>query len=481
MIKAIKGIIFLLLVTLPAAVSAGNKLTIVHINDTHGQIEPVKAKDGSEYGGFARVAYVVDSLRTDARDRGSMFLFLHAGDALQGPPISNMTGGKLDFELLNEMGLDVMVAGNHEFDFGFKNLEELVEVADFPVISANVTDSNRVPLFEPCVEMKLGRQKLLIVGLTTRRDEIDRATGGIEIRPDTSIQEVMSTLGYGEKDVIIALTHIGHTVDSFVAERVPDVDLFVGGHSHFYTEQPLEVADALIVQAGAQTIFLGKLEADVKKGKITDWDYELIVLSDSIPQDPVLAEKVQAEAAVIDEKLGQPIGKTEVALVPGYAKADDELSLGALLAEMLKEETGVDFAFFNMGGVRAQIIPGDISMKDVLTALPFQNTVVEMNLNASQVLKLLETNIAHGEHSGGTLHLAGLSFEAEDSTAVDVKINGNPFDPDRTYKIATNNYLAGGGDSYHILMEGSDIYDTGTAVNAMLASYIERIGEITKP
>ncbi|MBN2379446.1 5'-nucleotidase C-terminal domain-containing protein [candidate division WOR-3 bacterium] len=471
---------WVLVLTLPTALFARDKLTIVHINDTHGQIEPVKAKDGSEYGGFARVAYVADSLETEAEAEGRGFLFLHAGDVLQGPPISNMHKGKLDFELLNEMGLDVMVVGNHEFDFGQTNLSELVTEAEFPILSANVFYEHGDFLVEQYEEY--GRQYLVVVGLTTPGTPFgthpDNVKGLVFASPDTAITDLIENKKYGEKDLIVALTHLGYYEDSLLAEQVPEVDLIVGGHSHTVLEEPREVNNALIVQAGARTVYLGKLEVEVKKGRIVDWEYDLILLSDSIPEDPGMAARIAEEAKVVDEKMGQPVGKTEVALVPGFTEAKDEMSLGDLLARLMQEETGADFAFFNQGGVRSTIFPGDITMKDILTALPFANTVVTMELTAEQVEELLNFNMAHGPHSGGTLHLAGVEYDIEDSSAVNIRICGQPIEKDRTYKIATNSFLAAGGDGYEVLKQGSGIYDTGTVDYTLLISYIEKVGII---
>jgi 5'-nucleotidase/UDP-sugar diphosphatase len=481
-LRALGLVCFIL--AIPALLIATEKLTILHLNDTHGQIEPVKAKDGSEYGGFARVAYIVDSLRTEAEDEGRVVYFLHAGDALQGPPISNMSKGELDFELLNQMGVTAMVVGNHEFDFGQENLNGLVEIAEFPVISANVIDEAG-RLYDAFIEKEVGKERILVAGLTTPATPIgthpDNVVGLSFLSPDSVISALIDSLDCGDKDLVIALTHLGWQADSALAEQVSEIDLIVGGHTHSVIEQPQRINSSLIVQAGARTVYLGKLEMELKKGEIQNYSYELILLSDSIPEDPVMAARIAEASKKLDEKLGVPIGKTEVALVPGFPQDEEEaLSLGNLLAQIMQEETGADFAFFNQGGVRATILPGDITMKDVLTALPFVNTVVSMELTAEQVQELLNYNVSLGGQSGGTLHLEGVTYEAKDSSAVDIRIGGEPLDPAKSYKIATNNFLAAGGDGYEMLKQGTDIYDTGTGVNSMLAGYIERVGVIEK-
>jgi 2',3'-cyclic-nucleotide 2'-phosphodiesterase (5'-nucleotidase family) len=330
--------------------------------------------------------------------------------------------------------------------------------------------------------MKAGKERILIVGLTTEATPIGTHPANVEglsfLPADSVIAALIDSLGYGKRDFVIALTHRGWTADSVMAERVSEIDLIVGGHSHSILKQPKEVNDALIVQAGARTVYLGKLEAELKKGSLRGCSYELIPLSGKIAEDPDMAARIAEASKELDKKLDVPIGKTEAALVPGFTGAADELSLGDLVAEIMREETGVDFAFTNAGGVRAAIIPGDVTMKDVLTALPFSNTVVVMELSAEQVEEVLDYNVSLGGQSGGSLHLAGVEYELEDGTAANIRVGGASLDESRTYKIATNNFLAAGGDGYAMLKDGKDVYDTGTLVNDVLVRYVKKMGVI---
>lgn len=484
MSRLLKGLgVLSLIVAFPAFLFAAQKLTILHINDTHGQIEAIQARDGKTYGGFGRVAYLVDSLRSEAEAEGRTFYFLHAGDALQGPPVSNMSKGKLDFELFNEMGLDAMAVGNHEFDFGQPNLDELVEIAEFPVLSANVVDELNNRPYQAFVEEKAGKERILLVGLTTEATPIGTHPANVEglsfLPADSVIAALIDSLGYGERDFVIALTHRGWTADSVMAERVPEIDLIVGGHSHTIIEEPRKIKNSLIVQAGARTVYLGKLEAELKKGSLRGCSYELILLSGKIAEDPDMAARIAEAGEELNKQLGVPIGKTEIALVPGLqGDRTDVLSLGDLLARVMREETGTDIAFTNMGGVRATILPGKITMKHILTALPFANTLVVMELTGNQVQELLDYNISLGPHSGGTLHLAVVEYKEVEGKAMDISIGGKPLDPAKTYKIATNNFLAAGGDGYEMLKDGKDVYDTGTLVNDVLVRYVKKMGVI---
>lgn len=476
------GLLALILTTslLPA-----ERVTILHLNDTHGQIEAVEGRDGRLYGGFARIANLVDSLRTEASYEGSTVYFLHAGDALQGPPLSNLSGGSFDLELLNEMELDAMAVGNHEFDFGPENLYGLMELAEFPMLTANVmldTVGLEVPVFQSHETDAAGNTRVVIIGLTTPRTPVGTHPDNVKdfsfSETEVAFRKELERVGGRSSDLVIALTHIGIRADSALAKAIPEIDVIVGGHSHTVLEEPSRVNNALVLQAGARTVFLGKLEANEEEGVISDWEYELILVSDSIGEDSRMAARIATRAEEVDARLDVPIGKTKKALVPGRARGRDEMSLGDLLAEVMMEETGADFAFTNAGGVRATINPGEVTMKDILTALPFGNTVVVMELTADQVQQVLDYDVSLAGQSGGSLHLAGITYSEQNGTAVDIEIGGESMDSGEAYQIATNNFLAAGGDGYEMLKNGSDIYDTGTAVNAMLVRYIEKVGTL---
>lgn len=471
------------LALLPVLVLANEKFTIVHLNDTHGQIEPVKTRSGATYGGFARVAYLVDSLRKSAEASGSTFYFLHAGDATQGTPLSNITGGRLDMELFNEMGLTAMCLGNHEFDFGTSNLDSAMAVAKFPMISANIVDASGKRPYKAFVEEKAGRQRVLIVGMTTEYAGIstspDNVRGLAFLPADSVLAALLDSLKYGDKDLIVVLSHRGWEADSVLATVEPRVDVIVGGHTHAILEEPTKVGNALIVQVGAKGIILGKLDLDVKKGKVVDYSGELHEVSDSTLSDPKMAEEIALASTQLEEKIGGRIGSSLIALVRGIGvDSAGTRSLGDLLAGLMRSQTNADVAFTNQGGVRADILPGDVSMKDVLAAIPFQNTIVTMELSGNDLQAVLDYDASLQGQAGGSLHLAGVTYTPKDGKAADIKVNGVTLDPTKTYRIATNSFLAAGGDGYEILKSARNIYDTGTLDNVILTNYIKKEGII---
>ncbi len=468
----------------PASLSAVEKLTILHLNDTHGQIEPIKDKDGNTWGGFGRIAYLVDSLGTEAKTARRRFYFFHAGDALQGPPLSNVFTGELDFNLFNEMGLTAMAIGNHEFDFGPKRIRELKNIARFPLLAANITDTMGTTPFQPFLQDSLDSERLLIVGLTTETTPVTTFPPNVQgfrfLNAETTLTDLLDSLGYGDRDIIIVLSHRGWQADSALAEKIHDLDLVIGGHSHTVIEKPALVAQTVICQAGAKGIYLGKVDLKIDDGKVTHWSGELIPITGAIKEDSALSAKIKEASATLDQKLRTPIGTTEVALVPGFETGrKDVLSLGDLLARLMRDETKADIAFTNLGGVRSTIMPGPVSMLDILTALPFQNTVATIELTGEQVREVIGLNSSSESDAGGKLHLAGVELKKKSTGTVQTLIRGKPIESKKTYKIATNNFLARGGDGYTVLTRGKNSYDTGMTVNDLFVRYLERVGTIT--
>jgi 2',3'-cyclic-nucleotide 2'-phosphodiesterase (5'-nucleotidase family) len=300
------------------------------------------------------------------------------------------------------------------------------------------------------------------------------------LQAESTLTALLDSLGYTDKDVIIVLSHRGWEADSAMALNIHDVDLIVGGHSHTIIEKPRTVAQTIICQAGAKGINLGKIDLEIANGNIATWHGQLIPVTGTIPEDSTLAVKINTASKALDQQLRVPIGKTEIALVPGLqAGRKDALSLGDLLARFMLEETQADIAFTNQGGVRATIEPGPITMMDIYASLPFENTVVTMELTGAQVEEVLDRNFSSGTDTGGRHHFSGIEWKQKHYGTVQAIINGRPIDPKKTYKIATNNFLARGGDGYTVLTKGINVSDTGMTLNELLIRYIERVGIIT--
>lgn len=484
------------------------ELTILHLNDTHGHAWPFSEWRNPSIGGFAAIATLLDEIRKEVSEKGGYTLFLHAGDLNTGVPESDLLDAEPDIVALNMMGLDVMVIGNHEFDNPVETLLGQMAKADFPFISANIAFSdNGMPLFQPYVIKNFNGFKVAILGLTTKTTEIignPKFIQGFDFLDPIAVAKFYVPILRKKADFIVALTHLGIDLDDkpndpyggsvSLAKSVDGIDVIVDGHSHTLLDKPLVINDTLIVQAGEWGKYLGRLDLIIEDGKIRYAEFKPIPINlkkylgkdengkdkyeyiwKEIPEKPEIKEVLDKYKEKGAEKLNEPIGETKVFFDNKYVRVKDNI-LAHLITDAVKWKTGADVVLQNGGGIRAAIKPGVITYRDILTVLPFGNTVVMLEMTGEQLLKVLEyaANIPDGK--GAKLQVAGLSWvEKEDGVISDVKVNGEPIDPNKVYKVATNDYMANGGDGYTMLKDITNRYDTGYVLADVVKEYIQNL------
>jgi 2',3'-cyclic-nucleotide 2'-phosphodiesterase (5'-nucleotidase family) len=274
------------------------KLGVLYVNDTHGHLLPFRIHGESDWGGYARLHAAIQRQRADD---GYFWLTLHAGDAFQGTPLSNMFKGLLDIECLNQTGCDAMCLGNHEFDFGYANLCEQMASARFPVLCANAYDRQRgTPVATPYVILERGGYKIGIIGLVTETLVLEtdpRIAERVEVYQVLPVARQLA--GYLRStgcDVVVVLSHQGFTHDVELARLVPEVDIIVGGHSHTILDAPMEIDHgdgrrALVVQDGCYGDKLGVLKLTFVRQdpsarfQLGGYEAEYIPLKPSEPED----------------------------------------------------------------------------------------------------------------------------------------------------------------------------------------------------
>jgi len=502
-------LIFVIFSTLILATTV--ELTILDLNDTHGHAWSFNEWHNPSIGGFAAIATLVDEIRKEVTEKGGHVLFLHAGDLNTGVPESDLLGAEPDIVALNMMGLDAMVIGNHEFDNPIEVLLEQMAKADFQFISANIVFSdNGMPVFQPYVIKDLGGFKVAILGLTTKTTEIignPKYIQGFDFLDPIAVAKFYVPILREKADFVIALTHLGidqndKANDPYggsvsLAKSVDGIDVIVDGHSHTLLKKPLVVNNTLIIQAGDWGKYLGRLDLMIEDGKIRYAEFNPLPINlkkylgkdesgkakykfvwREIPEKPEIKEVLDKYKEKGLEKLNEPIGETKVFFNNEYVRAKDNI-LAHLITDAVKWKTGVDVVLQNGGGIRAAIKPGVITYRDILTVLPFGNTVVILNMTGEQLLKVLDYAAKIPDGKGAKLQVAGLSWiEKEDGVVTDVKVNGEPIDPKKVYKVATNDYMANGGDGYTMLKEISDKYDTGYVLADVVKEYIQYLGTI---
>ena len=474
----------------PSSVFAAEtqKLTIVHVNDVHGRL---KFDEGQKEIGFGRLKTKVDELKEDNPN----VLLLNAGDTFHGVVDVNLTEGKAMVDLMNEVGFDAMVPGNHDFNYGYKRLLELKDLAKFPIVGANILkDKDNKSDFEPYTikEMENGL-KVGIFGLTTEETKFKSHpdnTEGINFgKPVEIAKDVVKKLQEEKVDVIVALVHLGNegttlTTSKEIAENVKGIDLIVDGHSHEIENEV--IGDALLVQTGNYTNNIGVVNIEVEDGKILNKEAKLISFDEAkdIVPDPKIEEEIGKIAELNAPKLAEVVGKSKVDLDGERANArTGETNLGNLITDAMRKSTGADIAFTNGGGIRASIPAGDITFGNIITSFPFTNTLAVIEVTGEELTKALEHGVdLYPEQAGHFPHVSGMTYRFDagkpvGERIVEVLVDGKPLELDKTYKLVTNDFMAAGGDDY-TMFEGKTFIAEGGLLSDVLIDYVKELGEV---
>ena len=462
-------------------------VTIIHTNDLHAHVEPTPIR-GKTYGGYARIATLVKQIR--AKEKNT--LFLCAGDVFQGTLYFNEYEGLADVNILNRMGLQAACLGNHEFDRGIPTLVQYIKHANYPVLAANI-DTTPDPSFgavlKPYTIIEVAGQKVGIVGLVTK-DTPNITMIGDRFKFEAHLsaaQRYVDQLTAQGVNKIIVLSHIGYEEDQELARGLHNVDIIVGGHSHTPLGTPevpgwrasqgayptiTKDADGhpvYIVQAFEWGKVLGEIKFDFDaKGQVTRVvSGAPIPVTADVPEDPEIAGLVDAFRKPITAIGSQQIGVSNVAMTDhtqvGYIISDSYLDVTSKL--------GVVAAFMNPGGVRSNLEAGKITYGAANTICPFRNTITIAELTGAEIVSML--NDSHGS----LIPSIGTSFHAGESVS-DVVIGGQPLDPTKTYKIAVNNFMAGGGDGLTTLKNCTKKTDTGLIDIDAFVDFIKKTSPI---
>ncbi|MCX8023005.1 MAG: 5'-nucleotidase C-terminal domain-containing protein [Syntrophorhabdaceae bacterium] len=431
------------------------EIRILYVNDFHGFAESHRTLGSEKLSGGAQyLAGMVKRLRSEKET-----LLLSAGDMIQGNNWANLTEGKSVIELMNEMKFDAMVVGNHEFDFGKENLKKRVSEARFPVLGANVVG---LDLLKPYLIKEMAGIKVAIIGITT--DDTPLSTHpknvfGFKFLPAKDTVEKYLQVLKGRADIIILLSHIGFSADRSIAERVKGIDVIVGGHSHTRLEKPLLVGHTIVVQAWEHGKALGVLDLTVENGKIIRFRGHLEEISPEIGvKDDSIKSLVDKYGEIIDRTLGETIGRTLCDL-DGENVRRKETNLGNFIADIIRDRAGTDIAITNGGGIRIGIKKGEIKIKDIYSILPFDNYIVAIKMPGKKIKEVLEHGVsAVPEEAGRFPQISGMKFTYDPKAPTgsrirEIYIGDKPLESEKEYSVATNDFMAAGGDGYKTFLE----------------------------
>ena len=483
-----------------AKAEMAGKTVILHTNDVHGAVE-----------GYAYIA----QLKADYEAKGAEVILVDAGDFSQGTTYVSSTKGADAVTMMNAAGYDVVTLGNHEFDYGYAQLKENMSKAKFKVVCADVFNEDGTPIFDASYtyttksgvkvgffgmetpETQTKANPALIKGLTF-------ATGDAFTKAAADQVAALK-----DADVVICLAHLGVDAESApyrstdLYAAVKGIDFIVDGHSH--TVMTKGEKGEPIQSTGTAFANIGVIVIDDASKKIES--NSLFEIKEDTAKDATVAAAAKTIVDRVDKEYGVVFAKSEVTLNGAKApngNRDSETNNGDLITDAMlwkvmqnKEGLTVDadhvVAITNGGGIRAAIKPGDVTKKDINTVLPFGNTVAVIYVTGAELLEALEAS-TYSLPVGGFPQVAGINFTLSTAVAYDANaetypastyygpksinrvtinsINGKEFKADDTYAVVTNNFVAGGGDTYYAFAAASAQFDTGIPLDEAVMEYI---------
>jgi len=460
------------------------EITLLHVNDTHGHIIPYIDKSVDETQPVGGAAYLSALVEGERRKNPEGTLLLSAGDMFQGTPESNLFRGGPVIEIMNVLRFDAMTLGNHEFDWGLPVLEDMEKASDFPFLSANVVDETGryLPGVKPYVILERKGLKTGVIGLTTADTPYTTTAKNVAgltfLEPERVLPSLLQQVRGAGATLVVVLSHLGLEEDRKLAAAVPGIPVIVGGHSHTAVDPPLVVNGTLIVQAKCYGDYLGvlRLRVDRRNGRILDYTKkgELVTVHarGGDPRDGKVAGIVERYQDKVRKEFETVVAVTETALT---GNRDGESLLGNLVCDAMREAAGTPLAFYNAGGLRADISPGPVTLGDIYTVLPFDSVLMTMDLTGADILDALEQG-ATGEY--GILQLSGMKVRLDltrpkgkrvaEATMGNVALQGN-----ETYRATIQDFLAGGGDHYRSFQNGKNIQNGGLVREAVIG-YMKR-------
>ncbi|MDQ4123502.1 MAG: bifunctional metallophosphatase/5'-nucleotidase [Acidobacteriota bacterium] len=493
--KKLISVLFSIILLNLAAFAQTKDVTILYTNDFHSAFDPIPAYwlEGSpKLGGAAQLTTYINQIR--AREK-AVFLF-DTGDMFTGQ-LSFLTKGEALMEMMMSMKYDAMAIGNHEFDYGADNFEKQMNRVPFPILGANIFykgTKNRYSRPYTIIEkdgMRLG--VIGIIGIDARSVALPSGITHLDFAdPIPIVRESVKELK-PHVDLIVVLAHQGKTgpmqtdaenrpevqrdfdEDIRLTTEVEGIDVFVGGHAHRGIEKPFvnPKTGTLIVQTYGYGTRLGYLKLKLDGKKVVSHQGELLkVWSDKFKPDEEVARKIAHYKKLTAPQIGVVQGVLKNRLVRDYNR---ESSLGNFVADVLREVTNADVGMTNAGGLRADLPAGEVTNGDVYDALPFVNSLVICEMTGRQIKEVLEQGFSLER---GMIQVSGLMAKYDlskpiGSRLVSLEINGKTADEAKVYRIATNSFVAQGGDLYQTFLQTKQT-DAGGLLSEVVMKYLQQ-------
>ena len=459
-------------------------LTILHTSEHHGHSLAIGQRGEKPVGGMAARATLIEQVRSET-GRNSAVLLLDSGDILIGTAMSSFFRGEPDILAMNAMGYQAMAAGNHEFDFGLDHLRHLQALANFPILCSNLT----APTTElPCrasAMVQAGPVRIGLLGLLGRHNFPDTFNREVvkllELRdPVETARELARSLRAGGASFVVAITHQDTDEDLLMLKEVPDIDVIVGGHTPGFdglqaigSNAPRPMATAprsVFIKTHREGRTLGRLDVELVESShghgrmfMATARAQNLSVSEEIPPASEIAGLLQRYAAKLEQESGRVVGRSLVTLDGELQHIRTrETNLGNLLGDLLRTEFGTDVALINAGQIRDSIPPGPVDLRRLLRVLPFPSSTVTFSITGHQLREAMENSANLLPTTAGRfLQIAGMTVVYDLSAPAgarvkELRVANRPVEEQRRYSVATDTFIADGGDGYTIFAGAQD-------------------------
>jgi len=443
----------LFLLAIASSSLAEEHLTILHFNDMHGHLE-----------NGARIATVVKNIRAENEAKGRHTLVLFGGDLVSGTPVSSRFRGRAEIEFLNEIGLNAMVLGNHDFDYGRKALSDMQAAAKFDIISANVLEKETGKTLEkPYVVLDLAPDlKVAVFGISHPGTPLMTSSESVaDLDFENPVKISKKTVKERRKDkkanVLVAPTHEGVQNDVTLAKKVPDIDLIVGGHDHVEKDAYCQrVKEEVLCQTPCNGAVIGKIDLTIDGNKVERLSFGLIGL-DGVKEDKHARAILAPYVDDVNREMKEVIG-VAVKDYPHWREVGKTTDLGLMLTTAVKNSTGVDIAMLYGSGIRRSLKKGNITRGDIEEILPFDNTIFTLKMSGADIEWIRERMLKKGK----SMQFAGIT-------------SGDKLEPGKMYTIATDSFLYNGGEGLSVFKKkGKDAKNSGILVRDTVINYIKK-------
>ena len=507
------------------------RLHLMWTNDVHGHIAPEPARFMNPafpppLGGAASAARYIKAVRAKAEAAGEEVLLVDVGDMWQGTPIGSKTEGTAVIEYFNAIGYDFAVPGNHDFDKGRDNAERLARMSNFPWVCCNLVEEETGEIVDwvlPELMIDVQGIKIGVVGIitpSTKTMSFPKNVMGLEfLNMPEKVSEYRDRLKSDGADLIFLAIHEGLPYDSKegwkriaggeetetageqagtfgtnysnygmnlmeLVHEVPGIDFAVGGHTHKGYHEPWidYVNHTMCFESFGNGSSIGHaiLLIDRKTKSLIGYEGShdrgtlITLFEDEIWPDPEIQEVIRPYHEQAEAEMQKVVGRSAVALPRGDAGSN---LVGNLVTDAMVEYFKADFSFQNLGGLRANLPGGNLTSRDIFSVLPFGNELVVVDMDGRMVRRIIERKVA-GTSAGLVIGGAKMSYDpgrVDYDRVVELEINGEPWDPNRIYKVVCTNFLMEGNSGLDFLtgIKGDKIVPTGITTMEAVEHYLE--------